>query len=67
MKVYRTVEGDQLDKICFDEYGFTSGAIEEVLNANPGLSSMGAMLSAGVSIILPTIELEEKTERRIWG
>ena len=67
MKVYSTVEGDQIDKICFDEYGFISGAIEEVLNANPRLASMGPILPAGLSVLLPEIVKEEKKERRIWG
>jgi phage tail protein X len=52
MAVYVSKQGDVLDKICLAHYG-TTGNVEAVLKANPGLAARGAVLPAGVSILLP--------------
>ena len=42
---YTTKTGDMLDKICWDYYGPRRGAYEKVMEANPGLSQQGPILS----------------------
>ncbi|MCU7933744.1 MAG: tail protein X [Candidatus Thiodiazotropha sp. (ex Dulcina madagascariensis)] len=52
--IYRTLDGDVLDQVCLRHYERT-GAVEVVLDANPGLSAMGAVLPAGVEVELPEL------------
>lgn len=52
---YRTRDGDMLDDICWRQYGLQSGAVELVLEANPGLADLGPVFSSGVLIELPDI------------
>lgn len=54
---YRTSENDVLDAICHAHYGKTSGIVERVLNANPGLCEYDVFLPAGVEITLPEIDV----------
>jgi phage tail protein X len=61
----RTVDGDRLDRICWEHYGSLEGRIvERVLDANPGISSI-VEFSAGMKIFLPDIE-PVKLERSLW-
>ncbi len=53
MAQYRTREGDMLDAICKAWYGESSQYTEAVLDRNPGLADLGAVLPAGVIIELP--------------
>lgn len=41
MATYRTKEGDVIDAVCRRYYGCESGAVETVLEANPGLYVSG--------------------------
>lgn len=52
MKV-RANQGDTIDAICWRIYGKTKGMNELVLNANPGLASLGPVLPVGHEIELP--------------
>lgn len=52
---YRTRDGDSLDAICWRHYGRQAGAVEAVLEANPGLSEVGPVLPAGFVIGLPEL------------
>ncbi|MEE9358424.1 tail protein X [Candidatus Vondammii sp. HM_W22] len=52
---YRTQDGDMLDAICWKYYGQQAGGVEIVLNANPGLADVGAVLSADTLIELPEL------------
>lgn len=56
MVQYRTKDGDTIDRVCWQHYGQQSGAVEAVLDANPGLADLGPILSAGTIINLPEIE-----------
>ena len=47
--IYVTREGDQLDAVCFKQYG-TSAAAETVLETNPFLADLGAVYPAGIEI-----------------
>ncbi|WP_265027176.1 tail protein X [Wolbachia endosymbiont (group A) of Bombylius major] len=65
---YSTKEKDMLDYICWEHYGFTSGAVEIVLEENPGLAEYGSFLPAGLKIKLPIIEKPlQKSVLKIWG
>lgn len=59
--IYRTRNGDVLDRICWDYYGRESAFID-VLKANPGLVEKGAILPAGIEIILPELSSPVVTE-----
>ena len=68
MITYVTKDGDVLDAICWKYYGSTSGAVEKVLEANRHLAELGAILSAGVKIVLPDLAQEEETESvNLWS
>jgi len=66
--VYRTIDGDMLDVICLSHYGHAHRYVEAVLNANPGLAEQGAVLSAGIVIVLPDLtELNhQEAAVRLW-
>nr|WP_265023193.1 tail protein X [Wolbachia endosymbiont (group B) of Ischnura elegans] len=65
---YLAKENDMLDYICWKHYGFTSGAVEIVLEENPGLAEYGSFLPAGLKIKLPIIEKPlQKSILKIWG
>ncbi|WP_265016878.1 MULTISPECIES: tail protein X [unclassified Wolbachia] len=68
MTVYYVVrENEMLDYICFKHYGYSSGAVEIVLEENPGLAEYGSFLSAGLKIKLPTIQKQlEKSKVKVW-
>lgn len=59
---YTTKDRDTLDAICWKHYGQQSGAVEVVLEANPGLAAKGPVFAAGVTMILPEIDTSGKTE-----
>ncbi|MCD6526995.1 MAG: tail protein X [Desulfuromonas sp.] len=64
---YRTSDGDMLDAICHKHYGRAAGAVELVLEANPGLAQLGPQLEAGIVITLPELpEADEQTVVRLW-
>lgn len=65
---YRTRSGDVLDNICHQYYGQTRGAVEKVLEANPGLAELGTIYDTGVIINLPTLTFPEQqqTTIRLW-
>ncbi len=50
---YVTVPGDVLDKLAWRFYGRSSGNVERVLAANPGLSDRGLILPPGINIWFP--------------
>jgi phage tail protein X len=69
---YRTRQGDMLDRICLEFYGYSSEAVEAVLKHNPGLAALGPVYEAGVIIALPDLKrpelkLQGQTDRvRLW-
>lgn len=46
-------QGDTVDAICWRHYRQTAGITEQVLELNPGLSSIGPILPEGYQITLP--------------
>ncbi|HEV2607725.1 tail protein X [Paraburkholderia sp.] len=54
-QTYTTTDGDVVDEIAFKHYGAcTAGTLAAVLEANPGLADRGAILPAGVVVVLPS-------------
>jgi len=61
MAVYITEAGDVADLIVWRLTGRGAGPAEQLLELNPGLADLGAVLPAGVAIDLPP---EPASERR---
>lgn len=55
-QTYNTRDGDVLDAIAWRQYGrVDQSVLDAILSANPGLSEHGAVLPAGVAVVLPDI------------
>jgi phage tail protein X len=56
MTTYVTKDGDTVDYIAWKHYGSTEQrAVEQVLDANPGLADRGPILPHSVRIELPEL------------
>lgn len=66
---YKTSQGDTLDHICWKVYGEQSGAVEAVLEANPGLADLGEVLPTNTAIELPDLAKPATDVQpiRLWG
>ena len=65
-QTYITSAGDVVDYIAWKQYGRCDAAIlNDVLAANPGLADRGAVLPAGVPVILPDIVLPANTTNAV--
>jgi len=53
--VYVTQQGDMVDAIAYQNYGFVAGAAEAILAANPGLADRPPLLPENVTIQLPDV------------
>lgn len=51
----RTQQGESVDALCWRHYGRTQGAVEAVLQANPGLARQGLILPQGILVTMPTL------------
>jgi phage tail protein X len=61
---YQTKTGDVLDDVVNRFYGRQDGGlVETVLEANRGLADYGAVLPAGLLIVMPDSPTPEPTER----
>lgn len=65
MRTVRSMQGDTVDSICWNYYGRTAGTVEAVLEANPGLAELGAILPMGTSIQLPEVPSHAENNRTI--
>jgi len=63
-----TSDGDTADFIAWKHYGTTDGlVVEQLLDANKGLSDMGPVLPAGVLVYLPVIDTTQKAQGiKLW-
>jgi phage tail protein X len=61
---YVTFDGDVVGLLCCRHYGHEWDTTEAVLSANLGLSSYGALLPAGVSVLLPVVNVDAMAESR---
>ena len=68
MTTYRTTDGDVIDAVCRRFYGREAGAVEAVLEANPGLAELGPVLPAGTQVELPDLPrpLETIETVKLW-
>lgn len=69
MADYITKDGDRVDWICWRYYGrYRGGAVEAVLNANPGLAGLGLVLPGGITVSLPEIPKPVKNDGliKLW-
>lgn len=66
--VYITKDGDVVDWVAWSYYGTQDNRTAElVYEANPGLADRGAVLPAGIEIILPDITPPTTTQGvRLW-
>ena len=51
----RTLQAETVDALCSRHYGRTPGAVEAVLQANPGLASCGPILPQGTLVLMPAL------------
>jgi len=47
-------QNDTLDLLCWRHLGSTNGVVEQALQMNPGIASLGALLPMGMIVSLPT-------------
>jgi len=47
-------QNDTLDLLCWRHLGSTTGVVEQALQMNPGIASLGALLPMGMIVSLPT-------------
>lgn len=66
--IVTSIAGETVDLICRRHYGDESGFAEAVYDANRGLAALGAILPAGVVIMLPEIVTAVQTDPviRLW-
>lgn len=65
---YRTKDGEILDEIVWRHYGNqVAGALETVLEANPGLADKGPVLPIATLVQLPVIATPKEAQSvRLW-
>ena len=62
-----TKAGDVVDQLALAAYGYTTGATEAVLDANPGLPAAGPVLAAGLSVVLPDLaDPQQALQVQLW-
>lgn len=65
--IHHSIQGEMLDEICFAHYG-TNDMLERVLEANPGIAALGAVLPIGTKVILPEKPApKSRSIIRLWG
>ncbi len=47
------LQDESLDALCWRYYGSTSGTVEAVMAANPGIAALGVALPAGTVVEMP--------------
>ena len=69
--IYQTRDGDMLDYVCYLHYGEqyhqNARIVEQVLEHNPNLSTLGPVYPANVLITLPHISTNTRDDAiKIW-
>ncbi|MEM7270748.1 MAG: tail protein X [Pseudomonadota bacterium] len=65
--LYRTIDGDVADAICWRLFGQTRGLTEALFEANPGLADHGPVLPAGLLLRLPEAQQTALPQRlKLW-
>lgn len=63
------MQGDTVDAIAWRFFGRTGGLVEQILDLNPGLAALGAILPEGTTITVPDpADAEQPTTRlvQLW-
>ncbi len=61
------LQGDTLDALCWRYYGRTQDVLEQVYDATPGLSELGAILPRGYPVELPDMAPAAQRETvQLW-
>lgn len=62
------IQGDTVDSLCWRTYGQTKGMDEMVLEANPGLAALGAILPIGHLVEMPDkpVKANDKKTIQLW-
>ena len=66
--IVRADQGDSVDSLCYRHLG-SSAAVERVLEANPGLAALGAILPMGTEVTLPeaaAVAAPQKNLIQLW-
>lgn len=68
METVRALQGDTVDAIAWRYYGRTTGVVEQLLQANPGLADLGPVLPVGQPVNMPAIAApaEQNTAVNLW-
>lgn len=68
MTTVSSIAGETVDLICRRHYGDESGYVEAVYDGNRGLAALGAILPAGVVIVLPEVVTASQADAvvRLW-
>ncbi|MEN3113070.1 tail protein X [Uliginosibacterium paludis] len=61
LNTVRSRQGDTLDALCWRYYGATQGHVEAVLEANPGLAELGAVLPMDTEVRMPAASARRNT------
>lgn len=68
MATYITREGDLLDQICYERFGYTEGIWPQVLADNRHLALLPLELPAGTKIVLPDkVPVVQPATLDIWN
>lgn len=65
MNTVRSIQNDTIDLICWRYYGRSIGVVEKVLDANPKLASIGAILPIGTEVNLPDLAAPQQITQTI--
>lgn len=60
-----THQHDTVDALCWRHYGRTAGVTEVVLQNNPGLADHGPVLPAGISVLLPSVQVTAPVRQQV--
>ncbi|EMI9071358.1 tail protein X [Acinetobacter baumannii] len=65
MNTVRSIQNDTIDLICWRYYGRSLGVVEKVLEANPKLANIGAILPIGTEVNLPDLSAPQQITQTI--
>ncbi|MDX8255269.1 tail protein X [Acinetobacter pittii] len=65
MNTVRSIQNDTIDLICWRYYGRSLGVVEKVLEANPKLAGVGAILPIGTEVYLPALSAPQQVTQTI--
>ena len=55
-----STQGDTISRVAYLHYGTSSGQVERILASNPKLCNQPPLLPAGIIIVLPPAEAQDR-------